>query len=119
MMNLWGRIRAGRAGARFAAAIVIGLSGSLAGGMAVAAEGAALAAEKGCTACHDMKARRVGPAFTLIAKRYTAKDRPKLVQRVLKGGAGSWGNIPMPNNLDLGVTKADADNLVLWILKQK
>lgn len=107
-----------RIGKRALAAMVIGIY-AFASGSAVAADGPALAAEKGCTACHDTKARRLGPSFMMIAKRYSAKDKAKLVNRVLKGGAGSWGSVPMPSNLELGVNRADADKLVTWILKQK
>ena len=89
---------------------------------ALAAPGASspgLYAEKGCVACHDLNARKLGPSFKAIAKRYTVKDKAKLVDRVLNGGAGSWGNVPMPATKGMGVNRADADKIVIWILNQK
>lgn len=89
---------------------------------ALAAPGASptgLYAEKGCVACHDVNTRKLGPSFKSIAQRYSVKDKAKLVDRVLNGSAGSWGNVPMPPAKGMGVARADADNIVTWILNQK
>lgn len=78
-----------------------------------------LAQSKACMACHAVDKAVVGPAFKDVAKRY-AKDKgaeAKLVQKVLKGGGGVWGNNMMPANPQ--VNEADAKTLVKWILTIK
>jgi len=45
----------------------------LAGGMAFAADGAAIFKSKGCTSCHQPNADTVGPALKKIAKAYAGK----------------------------------------------
>lgn len=90
-----------------------------AAGIAQAADQTSLAAAKGCMACHDVKAKSLGPAFNQVAMRYSTKDTEMLAKRVLEGGSGSWGNVPMPSNATTGVTEADARKLVGWILTLK
>ncbi|QJQ07464.1 c-type cytochrome [Undibacterium piscinae] len=78
-----------------------------------------LAKAKNCMACHNADTKVVGPAYKEVAKKYagdkTAED--KLVKKVLKGGSGVWGAIPMPANPQ--VTEAEAHTLVKWILALK
>jgi cytochrome c len=38
----------------------------------------------------------------------------KLVEKLRRGGGGSWGPLPMPPNPDLAA--ADATTLVRWVL---
>jgi cytochrome c len=77
----------------------------------------ALAKAKNCLACHNVDKKIVGPAYKEIAKKYTAKDEAKLVEKVLKGGKGSWGEVPMPPNAT--VKPEEATKLVKWILSLK
>lgn len=81
----------------------------------------ALATAKGCMACHDIGAKKVGPAYKDVAKKYAGeKDaQAKLTKKVLEGGSGVWGQVPMPANKTMGVTEADAKKLVGWILTLK
>lgn len=81
----------------------------------------ALATAKGCMACHDIGAKKVGPSFKDVSKKYAGqKDaQAKLVKKTLEGGSGVWGPIPMPANKTMGVTEADAQKLVAWVLSQK
>lgn len=88
-------------------------------GAAQAADETALATSKGCMACHQVGAKVVGPAYKDVAKKYTAKDTDKLVKKVLEGGSGNWGTVPMPANKASGLTEADAKKLVGWILSLK
>ena len=79
----------------------------------------ALATSKNCMACHAIDKKVVGPAYKDVAAKYkgdkTAAD--KLAAKVIKGGSGSWGAVPMPANPQ--VNEADAKKLVAWILAQK
>jgi cytochrome c len=86
---------------------------------ALAADTADLARSKNCMACHSIGNKVVGPAFKDVAKRYAGQPdaAEKLVQKVLKGGSGSWGVVPMPANTQ--VTEAEARMLVQWVLSLK
>jgi cytochrome c len=77
----------------------------------------ALAKAKNCLACHQVDKKVVGPSYKDVAKKYTAKDEAKLVEKVLKGGKGSWGEVPMPPNAT--VKPEEATKLVKWILSLK
>jgi cytochrome c len=78
-----------------------------------------LAKAKNCLACHAVSSKLVGPAFKDVAAKYAGqKDaEDKLVQKVLKGGSGVWGAVPMPANTQ--VNEAEAHALVKWVLSQK
>lgn len=70
-------------------------------------------------ACHSIDHKVVGPAFKDVARKYGGqKDvEDRLTQKVLKGGAGVWGAVPMPANTQ--VTEAEARSLVKWVLSLK
>jgi cytochrome c len=78
-----------------------------------------LAKAKNCMACHAIQTKLVGPAYKDVAAKYAGqKDaEAKLVQKVIKGGSGVWGAVPMPPNPQ--VTEAEAHTLVKWVLSQK
>jgi len=78
-----------------------------------------LAQKKNCMACHSVDKKVVGPAYKEVAAKYAGqKDAvDKLAEKVLKGGTGAWGQIPMPANPQ--VTDAEAKQLVTWILGLK
>jgi cytochrome c len=77
-----------------------------------------LANQKGCLACHQIDKQVVGPAWIEVSKRYTEKDIPQLVNSVLNGAMGKWGQVPMPANKGL-VTEEEAKKLVTWIISLK
>jgi cytochrome c len=76
-----------------------------------------LAQKSGCLACHALDKKVVGPAFKEIAAKYKGDKgaEAKLVQKVLKGGSGVWGQIPMPPN---NIPEPQAQQLVKWALAQ-
>ena len=76
----------------------------------------ALAKAKGCTACHSVDKKLVGPAYKDVAAKYKgdASAAAKLAEKVKKGGSGVWGPVPMPPNAN--VPDADVKALVDWIL---
>jgi cytochrome c len=76
----------------------------------------ALATSKNCMACHAMDKKLVGPSYKDVAKKYTGqKDAAdKLATKIMKGGSGVWGAIPMPANPQ--VNEADAKKLAAWVL---
>jgi len=78
-----------------------------------------LAAAKNCMACHAVDKKLVGPSYKDVAAKYAnQKDAlDKLSAKVIKGGAGVWGPVPMPANSQ--VSPDEAKKLVGWILTQK
>jgi cytochrome c len=78
-----------------------------------------LAQKKNCMACHAVDKKVLGPAYKDVAAKYAGqKDAvDKLAAKVVKGGTGVWGNIPMPANPQ--VTDAEAKQLVGWIMTLK
>jgi cytochrome c len=86
-----------------------------------AADIKALLREKQCDLCHDETQRRAGPPFRMIAAFYAKADREatakKLTNKIIKGGGGTWGAMPMPaNGL---ISHAEALFIVNWILDLK
>lgn len=79
----------------------------------------ALAKSKNCMACHAVDKKLVGPSYKDVAKKYTgdAKAVDALATKIVKGGSGVWGAIPMPANTQ--VNEADAKKLAAWVLSQK
>ncbi|MCU0932502.1 MAG: cytochrome C551 [Serpentinimonas sp.] len=71
--------------------------------------------EKNCLACHAWDKKLVGPAYSAVRARYSASDLPQLVVKVLNGGSGSWGAIPMPASRPR-VNSSEAQFLVAGIL---
>jgi cytochrome c len=78
-----------------------------------------LAKAKNCMACHAVGSKLVGPAYKDVAAKYAGQKgaEDKLVQKVMKGGSGVWGPVPMPANPQ--VSEAEARSLVKWVLAQK
>lgn len=78
-----------------------------------------LAQAKNCLACHAVNKKVIGPAFKDVAAKYAGQPGivDKLAAKVINGGGGVWGVIPMPANSQ--VSEADAKQLVTWILTLK
>jgi len=75
-------------------------------------------AKYGCTACHAVDHKVVGPAFKDVAAKYKGQDvEAQLVQKVKNGGSGVWGQTPMVPNPQ--VPDADLHAVVKWILMLK
>jgi len=90
----------------------------------LALTGAAHANEKllqasGCTACHSVDKKLVGPAYKDVAAKYRGNKSAEanLIKKVKAGGKGVWGDIPMPPNGH--VKDEDIKTLVQWILLLK
>ena len=78
-----------------------------------------LATAKNCMACHAADKKLVGPSYKDVAAKYAGQPGAvdKLAAKVLKGGSGAWGPVPMPANAQ--VNADEAKKLVTWILTQK
>ena len=86
---------------------------------AQAQDAAKLAQDKACLACHQLDKKLVGPSYKEISKKYAGNKTAEatLIKKVRGGGAGVWGQVPMPPNA--GVSEKEAQILVKWILSQK
>ena len=77
-----------------------------------------LAKAKNCVACHSVERKMIGPAYKAMAERYAKDDSALklLSEKVVKGGGGNWGPMPMPPQPS--VSPEEAEELVKWILSQ-
>jgi cytochrome c len=80
------------------------------------AEGAALVKASDCKICHHPTNKIVGPAHTDVAKKYefTAANVQLLAAKIIKGGSGVWGEVPMAAHGD--VSEADAEKMARYVL---
>ena len=75
--------------------------------------------KNGCTACHAVDKKIIGPSYQDVAAKYKgdAKAAAYLQDKIKKGGSGVWGQIPMPPNTQ--VKDSDIKEIVEDILKLK
>lgn len=62
--------------------------------------GYGLLAEAVCLSCHQTQSASIGPRYLDVAMRYREDESAAetLAQKIMKGGVGVWGEIPMPPN---------------------
>ncbi len=113
---------------------MIAVAGLMSAGSVLATDMPELAKKSGCTACHKIDTKLVGPAWMDVSKKYkgateyaysptgsAAAGAKKmsledgLVMKVSKGGSGNWGSIPMTANSPK-VSDADIHTLVKFVL---
>lgn len=67
-----------------------------------------------CFTCHAQTQKVAGPSLEEIAKKYENKDAGYLVEKILKGGSGVWGETPMAAHPQLKL--GEINNMVNYIL---
>ena len=75
-----------------------------------------LAKTKNCVACHSVERKMIGPSYKAVAERY-GKDEAALKvlsEKIVKGGGGVWGQLPMPPQPT--VSAEEAETLAKWIM---
>ena len=78
----------------------------------------ALAEKKRCTVCHTVNKKILGPSYKDVAARYAGQSASQqIADKIINGGGGVWGVVPMPANPK--ISRADADTLARWILSLK
>ncbi|WP_443938064.1 c-type cytochrome [Pedobacter sp. MW01-1-1] len=72
-----------------------------------------------CIGCHNKVNKIIGPSYVEIAKKYpaTEKNINYLADKILKGGTGVWGEMPMSAHPQ--VKKDEAKLMVKYILSLK
>lgn len=76
----------------------------------------ALMKKHNCSSCHAVDKKLVGPSYKDVAAKYKGDPsaEAKLIDKVVKGGSGVWGPVPMPPHPT--VPKEDIQAIVDWIL---
>src|SRR5690606_9021649 len=82
-----------------------------------AVRGLALIEGSDCLSCHKVDTKLIGPSYQEVAAKYTEADIDKLAQKILDGGKGVWGDIPMTAHP--GLSNEDAKQMVKYILSLK
>ncbi|THU36824.1 cytochrome c class I [Niastella caeni] len=72
-----------------------------------------------CTTCHKISEKNIGPAYTEVAQKYEATEAniDTLAQKIIKGGSGVWGSVPMTPHPTVSVDSAK--EMVRYILSLK
>ena len=88
-------------------------------GEAAVANGAQLIAGSDCLSCHKVNEKVVGPSYIAVAEKYpdTEANIAMLSGKIIKGGSGHWGAIPMTPHP--GLSEADAREMTKYILSLK
>lgn len=83
------------------------------------ATGAKLISASDCLGCHKEHEKLVGPAYAAVAQKYPATEAniTMLAGRVINGGKGHWGEIPM--SAHPGLSTGDAKEMVKYVLSLK
>jgi cytochrome c len=82
-------------------------------------DGEKLISKMDCVGCHKLDKKLIGPSYLDIAKKYTLNDKNinYLSNKIIKGGSGVWGNIPMAAHATL--KKDEAKSIAKYILSLK
>lgn len=82
-------------------------------------KGLELIAQSDCLTCHKVEEKFTGPAYREVANKY--ENDPKtvtmLAEKIIKGGSGVWGAVPMTAHATL--SQADAEQMVKYIMLLK
>ena len=80
-------------------------------------EGLALIEGADCLTCHKDDVRVVGPSYQEVADKYTDGDLDMLADKIIEGGKGNWGEIPMTPHA--GMSTENAKKMVEYIMTLK
>jgi cytochrome c len=78
--------------------------------------GESLVKASDCKTCHHSTNKIIGPSHTDVAKKYefTKANVEMLAQKIIKGGSGVWGQVPMSPHVD--ISQADAEKMARYVL---
>ena len=79
-------------------------------------QGQALVDGSDCKTCHHPVNKIIGPSHMDVAKKYdfTQANITLLAGKIISGGSGVWGEIPMSPHGD--ITKVDAEKMAMYVL---
>ena len=83
------------------------------------AKGLELIGASDCLTCHKVDETSTGPAYRDVANKYTASEAiiDTLAGKIITGGSGNWGSIPMTAHPAL--SKEDAKQMVKYVMLLK
>lgn len=81
--------------------------------------GLTLVAQSDCLTCHKINEKAIGPSYADIAKKYpnNAETHKLLAGKIIAGGSGVWGQVPMTPHPQ--ISEADAIAMVKYVLLLK
>lgn len=82
--------------------------------------GLALISKSDCLTCHKVDEPLTGPTYRDVANKYADQAPgiiPQLAEKIIKGGTGVWGQVPMLPHPT--ISQADAETMVKYILLLK
>ncbi len=82
-------------------------------------KGLELVGKSDCLTCHKANEKNIGPAYKDVAAKYENTDEnvKMLAEKIIKGGSGNWGAIPMTAHPAL--SQEDAEAMVKYVLLLK
>lgn len=83
-------------------------------------KGLGLIAKSDCLTCHKVDEKLVGPSYREVAEKYAGAPNDvvtALAEKIIKGGVGNWGNVPMLPHPS--ISQEDAETMVRYILLLK
>jgi cytochrome c len=82
----------------------------------IIAQGESLVKASDCKTCHHVANKIIGPSHTDVAKKYefTKANVEYLAGKIISGGSGVWGEVPMTAHADL--SQADAEKMARYVL---
>lgn len=83
-------------------------------------KGLGLIAKSDCLTCHKVDEKLVGPSYREVAEKYAEAPNDvvtALADKIIKGGVGNWGNVPMLPHP--AISQEDAETMVRYILLLK
>jgi cytochrome c len=84
-------------------------------------KGLALIGQSDCLTCHKVSEKVIGPSYQEVAQRYAGQAgiEDSLAGKIIQGGAGNWGQIPMTPHPNLSQEDAVAMVKYILLLKQQ
>jgi cytochrome c len=82
----------------------------------VVAQGESLVNASDCKTCHHKTNKIIGPSHTDVAVKYdfTQANVTLLASKIISGGTGVWGEIPMTPHADISLV--DAEKMARYVL---
>jgi cytochrome c len=82
----------------------------------VIGQGESLVKASDCKTCHHLTNKLIGPSHTDVAKKYdfTAANVTYLAGKIISGGTGVWGQVPMTAHSD--ISQVDAEKMARYVL---
>lgn len=79
-------------------------------------EGRILMESQDCKTCHHTTNKGIGPAHKAVAEKYAYTDAnvTLLAKRIIEGGSGVWGDVPM--NPHPALSQEEAEKLARYVL---